>query len=162
MTTGNRELAIRIGGRLGGAMRDIERLESKLQGATRGFDKLRSSAAATGGRIRSALGGFGAADGADGAVAALGDFEETLARIVGLVGVAKGKVDTMGQALLRMGPEVARSLGLLDRKGGEEQEKQDDQAHRRGDEEEREPHRHDPIVHPDNLLGESHHIARVA
>ena len=62
MTTGNRELTIRIGGRLDGAIRDLDRLQSKLQGATRGFDKLRSSAVAAGGRIRSALGGLGAAN----------------------------------------------------------------------------------------------------
>lgn len=115
MTAGNRDLTIRISGRLDGAIRDIDRLERKLQGTTRGFNKLRSSAVAAGGRIRSALGGLGAAVGADGAVAALGDFEETLARIVGLVGVAKGEVDAMGQALLRMGPEVGRGPNELAR-----------------------------------------------
>lgn len=115
MTTGNTDLTIRITGRLDGAIRDLDRLQSKLQGATRGFDKLRSSAVAAGRRIRSALGGLGAAIGAGGAVAALGDFEETLARIVGLVGIAKGEVDAMGQALLRMGPEVGRGPNELAR-----------------------------------------------
>ena len=113
MTTGNTDLTIRITGRLDGAIRDIERLESKLQGATRGFNKLRSSAVAAGGRIRSALGGLGAAVGAGGT--AFGDFEATLTRIVGLVGVAKGEVDAMGQALLRMGPEVGRGPNELAR-----------------------------------------------
>lgn len=108
MTTGNRDLTIRIGGRLDGAIREIDRLERKLQGATRAFGKLRSSAAAAGGRLRSALGGLGAA-----VAAAFGDFEVTLARIVGLVGVARGEVDAMGQALLRMGPEVGRGPNEL-------------------------------------------------
>ncbi len=62
MTTGNTDLTIRITGRLDGAIRDLDRLQSKLQGATRGFNKLRSSAVAAGGRIRSALGGLGAAN----------------------------------------------------------------------------------------------------
>ena len=111
MTTGNSDLTIRIGGRLDGAIREIDRLERKLQGATRAFGKLRSSAAAAGGRLRSALGGLVAAVGAGGA--AFGDFEVTLARIVGLVGVARGEVDAMGQTLLRMGPEVGRGPNEL-------------------------------------------------
>ncbi len=61
---------------------------------------LAAAGAAAGGVLVASLGA------AIGSAKVFGGFETTLARIVGLVGIAKGEVDKMGESLKELGPAV--------------------------------------------------------
>ncbi len=61
---------------------------------------LAAAGAAAGGILVASLGA------AIGSAKVFGGFETTLARIVGLVGIAKGEVDKMGESLKELGPAV--------------------------------------------------------